>query len=59
MLQAGSVPGGVQIDALTPADLAALPDQARAAVASIYAGAFHVVFLTMSSLKLRSQMILH
>jgi predicted MFS family arabinose efflux permease len=50
MRGATTVPGVGNIEEVTPATLATLPDSARAAVADIYAHAFGPVFATMSSL---------
>ena len=46
--KAGAIPGVASIEELTPAELATLPEQARALVASAYTDAFHPVFLTMA-----------
>ncbi len=46
--KAGAIPGVANIEELTPAELATLPEQARALVASAYTDAFHPVFLTMA-----------
>jgi predicted MFS family arabinose efflux permease len=48
--QGATIPGGVNIGQLTPADLAALPQTSQDTVAAVYAGAFHPVFLSMASL---------
>jgi EmrB/QacA subfamily drug resistance transporter len=48
--QSTSIPGVANIDQLTPADLAALPQQSRDMVSAIYTNAFHPVFLSMAGL---------
>jgi EmrB/QacA subfamily drug resistance transporter len=45
-----AIPGVAAIDQLTPAELAALPQQSRDMVAAVYANAFYPVFLSMSGL---------
>ena len=45
-----AIPGVADIGSLTPADLAALPQQSRALVAAAYTDAFHPVFLSMAGL---------
>lgn len=45
------MPGVAAIDQLTPAELAALPQQSRDMVAAVYANAFYPVFIfSMSGL---------
>jgi len=46
--KAGAIPGVASIEGLTPAELATLPERARALVAAAYTDAFHPVFLTMA-----------
>ena len=48
--QGANIPGVANIDQLTPADLAALPQASQELVSAIYTNAFHPVFLTMSGL---------
>jgi EmrB/QacA subfamily drug resistance transporter len=45
-----SIPGVTDIGKLTPADLAALPQQSQEMVAALYTGAFQSVFLSMAGL---------
>lgn len=42
-----AIPGVTNIEQLTPAELAMLPEQTRALVAAAYTSAFHPVFLSM------------
>lgn len=48
--QGASIPGVGNFDTLTPADMAALPEQSRMLIAGIYANAFHPVFLSMAGI---------
>ena len=50
LAQEAGIPGVANIDQLTPADLAALPQTSQDVVAAVYAGAFHPVFLSMVGL---------
>jgi EmrB/QacA subfamily drug resistance transporter len=48
--QRTAIPGVNNIDQLTPADLAALPQQSQDMISAIYASAFQPVFLSMAGL---------
>lgn len=48
--QGHSIPGVTSIEGLTPAELAALPEQVRALVAAVYTDAFRPVFLSMAGM---------
>lgn len=45
-----TIPGVADIDKLTPADIAALPEASRDMIAAIYTNAFQPVFLSMAGL---------
>ncbi|MEZ5801882.1 MAG: MDR family MFS transporter [Rhizobiaceae bacterium] len=48
--QGHSIPGVTSIEGLTPAELAALPEQVHALVAAVYTDAFRPVFLSMAGM---------
>ncbi|MCA0339210.1 MAG: MFS transporter, partial [Proteobacteria bacterium] len=48
--QGHSIPGVASIEGLTPAELAMLPEQVRALVATVYTDAFQPVFLSMAGM---------
>lgn len=47
-----ALPAGLNIEKLTPKAVAALPEATQQAIAGIYAGAFHVLFLVAAALAL-------